>query len=260
MARFGGDEFARDPARNRPATARSWWPSAFATGLRRTVFWPRTGLDVRLTASVGIATLPDVARVGRGAVQAADKAMYKVKVVGQERHSSRSRVSRCGQGVRSFGAAFPLLPLSPATSAIDLGTANTCVYARGKGIVVNEPSIVAINKVNGRIEAVGNEAKEMLGRTPGNITAIKPMKDGVIADFEATEKMLTHFIRKAHNAQRLGAAAHRHRRAVGDHAGREARGEGQRDTAPRPAKCTWSKKRWRRRSAPACRSPSRRAT
>src|SRR5712692_7467910 len=82
--------------------------------------------------------------------------------------------------------------------AIDLGTANTCVYARGRGIVVSEPSIVALNKVNGRIEAVGAEAKEMLGRTPGNITAIKPMKDGVIADFEAAEKMLTHFIRKAH--------------------------------------------------------------
>ncbi len=82
--------------------------------------------------------------------------------------------------------------------AIDLGTANTCVYARGKGIVVSEPSIVALNKTNGRIEAVGTDAKEMLGRTPGNITAIKPMKDGVIADFEAAEKMLTHFIRKAH--------------------------------------------------------------
>ncbi len=83
--------------------------------------------------------------------------------------------------------------------AIDLGTANTCVYVRGKGIVVNEPSIIAINKVNGRVEAVGKEAKEMLGRTPGNIVAIKPMKDGVIADFEYTEKMLAYFIRKAHN-------------------------------------------------------------
>jgi rod shape-determining protein MreB and related proteins len=82
--------------------------------------------------------------------------------------------------------------------AIDLGTANTCIYARGTGIVVSEPSIVALNKINGRIEAVGDEAKEMLGRTPGNITAIRPLKDGVIADFEAAEKMLTHFIRKAH--------------------------------------------------------------
>ena len=83
--------------------------------------------------------------------------------------------------------------------AIDLGTANTCVYARARGIVVNEPSIVAINKTTGRIEAVGKDAKEMLGRTPGNIVAIKPMKDGVIADFEITEKMLAYFIKKAHN-------------------------------------------------------------
>ena len=87
--------------------------------------------------------------------------------------------------------------------AIDLGTANTCIFARGRGIVVSEPSIVAINKINGRIEAVGTEAKEMLGRTPGNITAIKPMKDGVIADFEAAEKMLTHFIKKAHKRSGL---------------------------------------------------------
>ncbi len=83
--------------------------------------------------------------------------------------------------------------------AIDLGTANTLVYAKGKGIVVSEPSIVAINKVTGKVEAVGREAKEMLGRTPGNITAIRPMRDGVIADFEVTEKMLTYFIQKAHN-------------------------------------------------------------
>ncbi len=82
--------------------------------------------------------------------------------------------------------------------AIDLGTANTCVYARGKGIVLSEPSIVAVNTTTDQIEAVGNDAKEMLGRTPGNITAIKPMRDGVIADFEAAEKMLGYFIRKAH--------------------------------------------------------------
>src|SRR5512136_49168 len=92
-----------------------------------------------------------------------------------------------------------MMSLFSSDLAIDLGTANTCVYARGKGIVVNEPSIVAINKVNGKVEAVGREAKEMLGRTPGNIVAIKPMKDGVIADFEVTEKMLTYFIKKAHN-------------------------------------------------------------
>ena len=82
--------------------------------------------------------------------------------------------------------------------AIDLGTANTCVFARGAGIVLNEPSIVAVNNVNDQIEAVGNEAKEMLGRTPGSITAIRPMRDGVIADFDAAEKMLGYFIKKAH--------------------------------------------------------------
>ena len=83
--------------------------------------------------------------------------------------------------------------------AIDLGTANTLVFAKNKGIVVSEPSIVAVNKLTGKVEAVGKDAKEMLGRTPGNIVAIRPMKDGVIADFEITEKMLSHFIRKAHN-------------------------------------------------------------
>lgn len=83
--------------------------------------------------------------------------------------------------------------------AIDLGTANTLVLAKNKGVVVHEPSIVAINKMTGRVEAVGKEAKEMVGRTPGNIIAIRPMKDGVIADFESTEKMLDYFIKKAHN-------------------------------------------------------------
>jgi rod shape-determining protein MreB len=82
--------------------------------------------------------------------------------------------------------------------AIDLGTANTLVFARNKGIVVREPSVVVINKLTNRIEAVGGEAKEMLGRTPGNIESIRPMKDGVIADFEVTEKMLEYFIKKAH--------------------------------------------------------------
>jgi rod shape-determining protein MreB len=87
--------------------------------------------------------------------------------------------------------------------AIDLGTANTLVFARNKGIVVREPSVVVINKLTNRIEAVGAEAKQMLGRTPGNIEPIRPMKDGVIADFEVTEKMLEHFIKKAHGGRRL---------------------------------------------------------
>jgi rod shape-determining protein MreB len=87
--------------------------------------------------------------------------------------------------------------------AIDLGTANTLVYAKGKGIVVSEPSIVAMNTRTAKVEAVGKEAKEMLGRTPGQIVAIRPMKDGVIADFEITEQMLSYFIRRAHNRNAL---------------------------------------------------------
>ena len=83
--------------------------------------------------------------------------------------------------------------------AIDLGTANTLVYVKGKGIVINEPSVVAIEKKSGQVLAVGGDAKKMLGRTPGNIVAIRPMKDGVIADFEIAEKMLRHFITRAHN-------------------------------------------------------------
>ena len=92
-----------------------------------------------------------------------------------------------------------ILSLFSNDLAIDLGTANSLVYSKGRGIVVSEPSIVAVNQKTGRVEAVGREAKEMLGRTPGNIVAIRPMKDGVIADFEHTEKMLDSFIKKAHN-------------------------------------------------------------
>ncbi len=97
----------------------------------------------------------------------------------------------------------PLFSLFSSDLAIDLGTANTLVYAKGRGIVVNEPSIVAINKLTNQPEAVGKEAKDMLGRTPGNIVAIRPMKDGVIADFTVTEKMLTYFIQKAHSRKVL---------------------------------------------------------
>jgi rod shape-determining protein MreB and related proteins len=96
-----------------------------------------------------------------------------------------------------------ILGLFSSDLAIDLGTANTLVFAKGKGIVVNEPSMVAIKKNTGEVVAVGREAKDMLGRTPGNIVAIKPMKDGVIADFKVTEKMLTYFIQKAHNRRVL---------------------------------------------------------
>ncbi len=85
--------------------------------------------------------------------------------------------------------------------AVDLGTANTLVYVRGRGIVLSEPSVVAIDERNGEVYAVGLEAKRMLGRTPGTITAIRPLKDGVIADFDVTEQMLRHFIHRANGSR-----------------------------------------------------------
>jgi len=100
----------------------------------------------------------------------------------------------------------PILGWFSNNLAIDLGTANTLVYVKGKGIVLSEPSVVAVRKNardRSRVLAVGREAKMMLGRTPGNIVAIRPMRDGVIADFEITEAMLRHFIRKVHNRRSL---------------------------------------------------------
>ncbi len=94
-----------------------------------------------------------------------------------------------------------LLGVLSSDMAIDLGTANTLVYVKGRGIVLNEPSVVAMMSKGGKkqVRAVGNDAKMMLGRTPGNIEAIRPMRDGVIADFEIAEEMIKHFIRKVHN-------------------------------------------------------------
>jgi rod shape-determining protein MreB len=87
--------------------------------------------------------------------------------------------------------------------AVDLGTANTLVYVRGRGIVLNEPSVVALNTNNGQIVALGVDAKRMIGRTPGNIVAVRPLKDGVIADFDVTERMLRYFIQKVHRRTHL---------------------------------------------------------
>src|SRR5712671_2395938 len=91
--------------------------------------------------------------------------------------------------------------------AIDLGTANTLVYVKGQGIVLNEPSVVAIStsRDKKKVLAVGEEAKLMVGRTPGNIQAIRPLREGVIADFEVTEEMIKHFIRKALNRRSFSA-------------------------------------------------------
>jgi rod shape-determining protein MreB len=97
----------------------------------------------------------------------------------------------------------PLLSLLSEDLAIDLGTVNTRVYALGRGIVVNEPSAVALDNTTGEVQAVGKEAKEMLGRTPGNIRVVTPLKNGVIADFKVTEKMLRYFIQKAHQRKTL---------------------------------------------------------
>ena len=98
-----------------------------------------------------------------------------------------------------------LFSLFSKDMAIDLGTANTLVYVKGEGVVLNEPSVVAIieNQGNTQVLAVGNEAKQMLGRTPGKIKAIRPMKDGVIADFEVAEQMIKHFIRKVHKGRTI---------------------------------------------------------
>ena len=97
----------------------------------------------------------------------------------------------------------PLLSLFSADLAIDLGTVNTRIYSRDRGVVVNEPSAVALDDRTGEVQAVGTEAKEMLGRTPANIRVVRPLKDGVIADFKMTEKMLNYFIQKAHQRRTL---------------------------------------------------------
>ena len=113
--------------------------------------------------------------------------------------------------------------------AIDLGTANTLIYVRGKGVVLNEPSVVAIRTEGGpsgkrTIAAVGQEAKPMLGKVPGNIQAIRPMKDGVIADFTVTEQMLKQFIRMVHPGFGVRAeSADHHLRALRLHPGRASR-------------------------------------
>jgi rod shape-determining protein MreB len=133
--------------------------------------------------------------------------------------------------------------------AVDLGTANTLVYVRGRGIVLNEPSVVAINTNTGGIVAVGAEAKKMIGRTPGNIVAIRPLKDGVIADFDTTERMLRYFIQKVHRRRHLAKP-----RIVvcvpSGITGVEQRRS--RTPATRPARgaSTSSRSRWPRRSGP----------
>jgi rod shape-determining protein MreB and related proteins len=153
----------------------------------------------------------------------------------------------------NFGSVFSLFS---SDLAIDLGTANTLVLVKGKGIVVNEPSIVAVNTNNGEIEAVGRQAKEMVGRTPGNIVAIRPIKDGVIADFKVTERMLNYFIQKAHGRKMMV-----HPRVVigvpSEITQVERRAVSESRIARRHAKFIWWNRPSRPRLAQAYRLPSR---
>ena len=122
-----------------------------------------------------------------------------------------------------------VIGLFSADMAIDLGTANTLVYVKGRGIVLNEPSVVAHRPrraASKQVLAVGDEAKMMLGRTPGNIQAIRPLRDGVIADFEVAEEMIKHFIRKVHNRRSFAHPADHRLRALRLHRGRAPRHPG----------------------------------
>ena len=119
--------------------------------------------------------------------------MIKCKTKFKRYHSCRTH-----GGVSNNERGKKNMMFNAKDMGIDLGTANTLVYMREKGIIVNEPSVVAINTDTREVLAVGNEAKDMIGRTPGNIVAIRPMKDGVIADFDVTQAMLRYFINKAY--------------------------------------------------------------
>ncbi len=155
-----------------------------------------------------------------------------------------------------------LLGMFSVDMGIDLGTCNTLVCIKGEGIVLNEPSVVAVKKGTNRVlqngQAVGLVAKEMIGKTPGSITAIRPLKDGVISDFEITEAMLKYFIRRAHG--RKGFIAPRVVIAIPSGitaVEKRLRPCSIRRSALALAGCFSSRSRWRRRLALACLSPSR---
>ena len=122
-----------------------------------------------------------------------------------------------GQRESPSKICVPLASLFSEDLAIDLGTVNTRVYARGRGIVVNEPSAVALEESTGEVRAVGKEAKEMLGRTPSKIRVIKPLRDGVIADFRVTERMLELLHPKGTSTQDAGSSSCDHQRPLGNH-------------------------------------------
>ena len=125
----------------------------------------------------------------------------KERVWGLGEPGAAGRAPRCSNPLNA------LLGCSPATSGSISGTANTLVLVRGKGIVINEPSVVAMNRKTKRVLAVGAEAKRMVGRTPANIVAIRPLKDGVISDFDVTEQMLRYFIEQGPRTVSLSSRA-----------------------------------------------------
>jgi rod shape-determining protein MreB and related proteins len=152
--------------------------------------------------------------------------------------------------LRTILSTGRLLPVNDI--AVDLGTANTLVYVKGEGIVLNEPSVVAVERGTHRIKGIGLEAKRMLGRTPEGIVAVRPLKDGVIADVDITEMMLRHFLRAVTNKRIFRMKP---RVIVGVPSGITELERGRSARAPRrraPRKSTWWPSRWRQRSASAC--------
>src|SRR5437016_6079111 len=151
-------------------------------------------------ASGTISTRPKSRTLAMARTDVSDRSR---ETCGAPRRRARKPISAFPQdqarlGGRSMGVFNYITGFGGRDMAVDLGTANTLVYVRGRGIVLSEPSVVAIDQRSGEVHAVGVEAKRMLGRTPGTIAAIRPLKDGVIADFDVTEQMLRHFIQKVH--------------------------------------------------------------
>ena len=142
---------------------------------------------------------------------------------------------------------------------MDLGTASVLIYIKDKGIVLNEPSVVALDKNTGKLLKVGADAQAMLGRTPGNIIAIRPLREGVISDYEVTERMIKEFLHKSHGLPAL-QAAHHHLRSLRHHRGRGARGHRAGIQRPARAASTSLKSLSPPPSVRASTSPSPRAT